>query len=76
MERRVYNKKEIHTRKLMVEKGITIKMLSDHLEVSTTAIHNRLNRGTVEPLIEAILEIDEILKHQEEDMFLETSTGS
>lgn len=74
MKRKVYNKKEVHTRKLMVEKGVSIKMLSDHLNVSTTAIRARLNRGTVEPLITAIHEIDRILKRQEVKMFQETKT--
>jgi predicted transcriptional regulator len=74
MERRLYNKKEEHTRKLMVEKGVTIQMLAEHLGVSRTAIHGRLNRGTTEPLIEAIHQIDRILEKKEDEMYSQTGT--
>lgn len=65
MERKVYNKKEVRTRKLMIEKGVSIKMLADYMQVSTTAIHNRLSRGTTTPIIDAIHDIDRLLIEQE-----------
>lgn len=67
MRRKVYNKKEIRTRKLMAEKGINQSMIADFLGVSVAAINNRLRRGATEYIDSVILELDEMLKTQEID---------
>lgn len=45
--------------KKMIDADITQKMLAKHLDITPQAVNNRLKRGSVEPLMTAIEEIEE-----------------
>jgi predicted transcriptional regulator len=61
MERIQRTEAEKKTRKMMIDAGISQRMLAKHLQVTPQAINNRLKRGQVEPLLEAIRELDQQL---------------
>ncbi len=42
---------------MMIDADITQKMIAKHLEITPQAVNNRLKRGSVDPLIEAIEEL-------------------
>lgn len=43
--------------KMMIDADITQKMIANHLGITPQAVNNRLKRGSVEPLIKAIEEL-------------------
>ena len=57
MQKRKRNEAEKKVIKMMIDAGITQKMVAEHLEITPQAVNNRLKRGSVEPLIEAIEEL-------------------
>ena len=59
MQKRDRNEAEKEVLKMMIDAGITQKMIAKHLEITPQAVNNRLKRGSVEPLIEAIDELKE-----------------
>lgn len=61
MQKRKRNETEKKVIKMMIDAGVTQKMVADHLEITPQAVNNRLKRGSVEPLIKAIDELKEKL---------------
>ncbi len=61
MQKRDRNEAEKEVLKMMIDAGITQKMIAKHLDITPQAVNNRLKRGSVEPLIEAIEELEEKL---------------
>lgn len=57
MQKRKRNEAEKKVIKMMIDAGITQKMVAKHLDITPQAVNNRLKRGSVEPLIEAIEEL-------------------
>lgn len=42
---------------MMIDADITQKMIAKHLDITPQAVNNRLKRGSVDPLIKAIEEL-------------------
>lgn len=61
MQKRNRNEAEKKVIKMMIDTGVTQKMVAEHLGITPQAVNNRLKRGSVEPLITAINELDEKL---------------
>lgn len=61
MQKRKRNEAEKKVIKMMIDVGVTQKMVAEHLGITPQAVNNRLKRGSVEPLIEAIGELEEKL---------------
>lgn len=61
MERVERNDAEKKALKMMIDVGVNQKMLAKYLDITPQAINNRLKRGKIAPLIEAIQELDEKL---------------
>lgn len=61
MERVERNDAEKKALKMMIDVGVSQKMLAKYLDVTPQAINNRLKRGKVASLIEAIQELDKKL---------------
>ena len=61
MQKRNRNEAEKKVIKMMIDAGVTQKMVAEHLDITPQAVNNRLKRGSVEPLIEAIEELQEKL---------------
>jgi predicted transcriptional regulator len=61
MQKRKRNEAEKKAIKMMIDAGVTQKMVAKHLGITPQAVNNRLKRGSVEPLIEAIEELEEKL---------------
>jgi predicted transcriptional regulator len=61
MQKRKRNEAEKKVIKMMIDAGVTQKMVAKHLGITPQAVNNRLKRGSVEPLIEAIEELEEKL---------------
>lgn len=61
MQKRKRNEAEKRVMKMMIDTGVTQKMVAKHLGITPQAVNNRLKRGSVEPLIEAIEELEEKL---------------
>lgn len=57
MQKRKRNEAEKKVIKMMIDAGITQKMVAKHMDITPQAVNNRLKRGSVEPLIEAIEEL-------------------
>lgn len=57
MQNRKRNEAEKKVMKMMIDADITQKMIAKHLDITPQAVNNRLKRGSVEPLIEAIEEL-------------------
>jgi predicted transcriptional regulator len=43
--------------KMMIDHDITQKEVADYLDVTPQAVNNRLKRGSIEPIVEAINEL-------------------
>lgn len=54
MQNRKRNEAEKEVMKMMIDADVTQKMIAKHLGITPQAVNNRLKRGSVEPLIEAI----------------------
>lgn len=61
MQKRKRNEAEKEVIKMMIDAGITQKMIAEHLGITPQAVNNRLKRGSVDPLVEAIEELKEKL---------------
>lgn len=61
MQKRKRNEAEKKVIKMMIDAGITQKMVAQHLGITPQAVNNRLKRGSVDPLIEAIGELEKKL---------------
>lgn len=61
MQKRKRNEAEKKVIKMMIDVGVTQKMVAKHLGITPQAVNNRLKRGSVEPLIEAIEELEKKL---------------
>jgi predicted transcriptional regulator len=61
MQKRDRNEAEKEVLKMMIDAGITQKMIAKHLDITPQAVNNRLKRGSVDPLVEAIEELKEKL---------------
>ncbi len=61
MQKRNRNEAEKKVIKMMIDAGVTQKMVAEHLDITPQAVNNRLKRGSVEPLIIAINELEEKL---------------
>lgn len=61
MQKRKRNETEKKVIKMMIDAGITQKMVAEHLEITPQAVNNRLKRGSVDPLVKAIEELQEKL---------------
>lgn len=61
MQKRKRNDAEKEVIKMMIDAGITQKMIAEHLGITPQAVNNRLKRGSVEPLIRAIDELEKKL---------------
>jgi len=61
MQKRNRNEAEKKVIKMMIDAGVTQKMVAEHLGVTPQAVNNRLKRGSVDPLIQAIEELKEEL---------------
>lgn len=61
MQKRKRNEAEKKVIKMMIDAGITQKMIADHLDITPQAVNNRLKRGSVDPLIKAIDQLQEKL---------------
>ncbi|NGP87272.1 helix-turn-helix transcriptional regulator [Fodinibius halophilus] len=59
MQKRNRNKAEKKVLKMMIDADVSQKMIAEHLGITPQAVNNRLKRGSVEPLIEAIEELEE-----------------
>lgn len=59
MQKRTRNEAEKKVLKMMIDEGVTQKMIAKHLDITPQAVNNRLKRGSVAPLIEAIDQIKE-----------------
>lgn len=58
MQKRTRNEAEKQVMKMMIDADITQKMIAEHLGITPQAVNNRLKRGSVKPLIEAIEELE------------------
>lgn len=58
MQKRTRNEAEKEVMKKMIDSDITQKMIAEHLGITPQAVNNRLKRGSVEPLIDAIEELE------------------
>ena len=61
MKRIERNEAEKKVLKMLIDTGITQKMVAEYLDVTPQAVRNRLERGKVEPILEAIRELDKKL---------------
>lgn len=61
MQRRKRNEAEKRVIKMMIDAGVNQKMVAEHLGITPQAVNNRLKRGSVEPLVEAIDELKDKL---------------
>lgn len=61
MQKRKRNAAEKKVIKMMIDAGVTQKMVAEHLGITPQAVNNRLKRGSVDPLIEAIEELEKKL---------------
>ncbi|MGD8426884.1 MAG: sigma factor-like helix-turn-helix DNA-binding protein [Balneolaceae bacterium] len=61
MQKRNRNEAEKKVIKMMIDAGVTQKMVAEHLGITPQAVNNRLKRGSVDPLIQAIEELQEQL---------------
>ncbi len=61
MQKRNRNEAEKEVMKMMIDADLTQKMVTEHLGITPQAVNNRLKRGSVEPLIEAIEELEKKL---------------
>jgi len=61
MQKRKRNETEKKVIKMMIDAGVTQKMVAEHLEITPQAVNNRLKRGSVDPLVKAIDELKEKL---------------
>jgi len=61
MQKRNRNEAEKKVIKMMIDAGVTQKMVAEHLGITPQAVNNRLKRGSVDPLIDAIEELDKKL---------------
>jgi len=61
MQKRKRNEAEKKVIKMMIDADVTQKMVAEHMGITPQAVNNRLKRGSVEPLIEAINELKEKL---------------
>lgn len=61
MQKRKRNDAEKKVMKMMIDTGITQKMIAKHLDITPQAVNNRLKRGSVDPLIEAIDDLKHML---------------
>mgnify|MGYP000114965838 FL=1 len=59
MQHRKRNEAEKEVMKMMIDADITQKMIAKHLDITPQAVNNRLKRGSVDPLIKAIEELQE-----------------
>ncbi|WP_445664145.1 winged helix-turn-helix transcriptional regulator [Fodinibius sp. AD559] len=59
MQNRKRNEAEKEVMKMMIDADITQKMIAEHLDITPQAVNNRLKRGSVDPLIKAIEELQE-----------------
>jgi predicted transcriptional regulator len=59
MQNRKRNKAEKEVMKMMIDADITQKMIAKHLDITPQAVNNRLKRGSVDPLVKAIEELQE-----------------
>ncbi len=59
MQKRNRNKAEKKVLKMMIDADVSQKMIAEHLDITPQAVNNRLKRGSVEPLIKAIEELEE-----------------
>lgn len=59
MPRRKRNEAEKKVIKMMIDADVNQKMVAKHLDITPQAVNNRLKRGSVAPLIEAIQELKE-----------------
>lgn len=57
MQKRKRNEAEKKVIKMMIDAGVTQKMVAEHLDITPQAVNNRLKRGSVEPLVDAIEEL-------------------
>ncbi len=55
---------EKKARKMMIDTGVSQKMIAKHLGVSPQAVNNRLKRGKIEGVILAIEELDKKLSSE------------
>lgn len=61
MEKIERSDSEKKVRKMMIDAGVNQRMVAKHLGVTPQAVNNRLKRGKVTPIIEAIEELEEKL---------------
>ena len=61
MQKRKRNEAEKEVIKMMIDAGITQKMIAEHLGITPQAVNNRLKRGSVDPLVDAIEELKDKL---------------
>lgn len=61
MQKRKRNEAEKKVIKMMIDADITQKMVAKHLGITPQAVNNRLKRGSVAPLIEAVEELEKKL---------------
>lgn len=59
MPKRKRNEAEKKVIKMMIDADVSQKMVAKHLGITPQAVNNRLKRGSVAPLIEAIRELEE-----------------
>lgn len=62
MNRKVQNPAEIETRKLLIEHGLTVGMVAEHLGISPQNFYQRLKRGSTREINKAIKELDKKLE--------------
>lgn len=61
MQKRKRNEAEKRVIKMMIDADVTQKMVAKHLGITPQAVNNRLKRGSVAPLIEAVEELEKKL---------------
>lgn len=61
MQKRKRNDAEKKVIKMMIDADVTQKMVAKHLGITPQAVNNRLKRGSVAPLIEAVEELEKKL---------------
>lgn len=61
MQKRKRNEAEKKVIKMMIDADVTQKMVAKHLGITPQAVNNRLKRGSVAPLIEAVEELEKKL---------------
>lgn len=59
MGKSIRNEVEKEVLKEIIDAGLTQKQIADHLGISPQAVHNRLKRGSVEPIRKAIDELSQ-----------------